>query len=462
MPAGPPSGRSRAVAAGLLGLGLLLLGGAGPARADFDDALRAFERGDDARARQELRPLLATDNPAAFWLAGRMAEAGRNGGPPDAAEAAKWYRRAADGGNVPAMLSLAVLHLEGRGVPQSDTRAGEWLRKAAGRGSAQALLLTGAMRLEGRLGPVSDGPGYLRKAMAAGSGEAAVLLGELYLAGKVVPRDPAEAYRLALFAESKGKLGEPFASRLGRLSAQAASDLPPAQAQAIRSRPGGRDVSPRQEDNPAERLRTGTGFVVSRLGHVVTNAHVAEGCKSLVAMVDGKPVAASLLRLDPEHDLALVRLAVAPDKVLTLREGRELSPGTPVFAAGFPGEAARTGQMRVTSGRTRELASGMGPAGDLAVSATVLPGNSGGPLLDAGGRVAGVVRARRDGAAVRARVSEGLADVGFAVPLASLKAFLSRGQVPFVAAPSSGERSIVDVERDLSGAVLPLFCRPGR
>ncbi|HML56487.1 MAG TPA: hypothetical protein PKC79_20515, partial [Solidesulfovibrio magneticus] len=79
-----------------------------------------------------------------------------------------------------------------------------------------------------------------------------------------------------------------------------------------------------------------------------------------------------------------------------------------------------------------------------------------------GGRVAGVVRARRDGAAVRARVGEGLADVGFAVPLASLKAFLSRGQVPFVAAPSSGERNVIDVERDLVGAVLPLFCRPVR
>ncbi len=462
MAAHPASGRRKAVAAGLFGLSLVLGWGTAAARADFDDALRAFERGDNARARQELRPLLATDNPAAFWLAGRMAETGKNGGPPDAAEAAKWYRRAADGGSAPAMLALAVLHLEGRGVAQSDTRAGDWLRKAAGRGSAQALLLLGAMRLEGRLGPASDGPGYLRKAMAAGSGEAAVLLGELYLAGKVVPRDPAEAYRLALFAESKGRLSEPFAGRLGRLLAQAASDLPPAQAQSIRGRAGGREASPRQEEQPAERLRTGTGFVVSRLGHVVTNAHVAEGCKSLWAMVDGKPVAASLLRLDPEHDLALVRLAVAPDKVLVLREGRELSPGTPIFAAGFPGEAARTGRMRVTSGRTRELASGMGPAGDLAVSATVLPGNSGGPLLDAGGRVAGVVRARRDGAAARAWVGEGLADVGFAVPLASLKAFLSRGQVPFISAPSSGERNVVDLERDLSGAVLPLFCRPGR
>jgi S1-C subfamily serine protease len=457
-------------------VGLLLGLGTGQrlARADFDDALRAYERGDDAGARRELRPLLAADNPAAAWLAGRMAEAGRSGTGPDPAEAAKWYRRAADGGSVPAMLALAVLNLEGRGLPQSDIRAGDWLKKAAGRGSAQALLLLGAMRLEGRLGPASDGPGYLRRAVAAGSTEAAVLLGELYLAGRLVPRDPAEAYRLALAAEGKGRLDGALAARHGRLQAQAASELPPATAQAIRARAGadgrggagGRSGDGGQDGKTPEpqapSLRTGTGFVVSRLGHVVTNAHVADGCKSLTAMVDGRPVAASLSRVDATHDLALVRLAVAPAKVLTLREGRELSPGTPVFAAGYPGEAARTGRLRITSGRTRELASGVGPPGDLAVSAEVLPGNSGGPLLDAGGRVAGVVRARRDSAAVRARVGEGLADVGFAVPLATLKAFLSRGQVPFVAAPSSRTLSIIDLESELGGAVLPLFCRPGR
>lgn len=431
----------------------------GPALADFDDALKAYERGDDAAALRELRPLLKSGSPPAAWLMGRMCETGRGGAA--LAEAAVWYRKAAEGGNVPAMLGLAELHLLGRGVPQSDARAGEWLKKAAAKGSARGLFLLGLMRLEGRLGPPADAPGYLRRAVAAGSGEAAVVLGELFLAGRIVARDPAEAYRLAVAAAASGKVDPAATKRLAALTRAAEKELPPAQAQSIRARltPG---KPPAPVPPPAGQLRTGTGFVVSRVGHVLTNAHVALGCGRLEAVIDGRPVAASLVRSDPGLDLALIKLAVAPSRALTFREGSDLAPDMPVYAAGYPGEAARSGRLRITSGRTRELAAGAGSAKDVAVSAEVLPGNSGGPLLDSGGRVAGVVRARRDSDALRQRVGEGVADVGFAVPLSAVKGFLARGQTPIATAPSGRILDAAALARELDGVVIPLFCRAGQ
>lgn len=429
-------------------------------RADFDDALRAYERGDNAAVLRELKPLLASGSPPAFWLMGRMRQAGR-GGPADAAEAARWYRKAADGGNVPAMLSLGELYLRGQGVAQSDGQAGDWFKKAAAKGSPHGLCLLGLMRLEGRLGPASDGPAYLRRAVAAGSPEAALALGELYLAGRVVPRDPGQAYRLALTGEGLVKTDGEIKTRLAALAAAAEKELPATTSLALRAKIQP-DKPPPPAPVPEDRIRTGTGFVVSRLGHVLTNAHVAMGCGRIDAVIDGRPVAATPVRFDPANDLALLKLAVAPSRALTFRESNTLAPETPVFAAGYPGERARTGRLRITSGRTRELASGAGDDKGVAVSAEVLPGNSGGPLLDGSGRVAGVVRARRDTDAVRERVGDGVPDVGFAVPLAEVKSFLARGQTPIVTAPSGQTLDEAALARELSGVVVPLFCRPGR
>ena len=431
------------------------------ARADFDDAFKAYERGEDAVVVRELRPLLSAGSPPAFWLMGRMRAAGRGGGAPDAADAARWYRKAAAGGNVPAMLALGELCLAGQGVVQSDGQAGDWFKKAAAKGSARGLYLLGVMRLDGRLGPASDAPAYLRRAVAAGSPEAALTLGELALAGRVVPRDPGEAYRLALAGAAMPRAEGTVKTRLAALASAAEKELPAATALALRSKEHSGNP-PEATPLPDGWMRTGTGFVVSRLGHVLTNAHVARGCGRLDAVIDGRLVAAAPIRFDPADDLALLKLAVAPSRALAFREANVLAPGTAVFAAGYPGERARTGRLRITSGRIREVASGFGGGNGVAVSAEVLPGNSGGPLLDDSGRVAGVVRARRDSDAVRNRVGSGVADMGFVVPLAAVKAFLARGQTPIVTAPSGHRLDAAALAGELSGVVVPLYCRPAR
>ncbi|MGE4535568.1 MAG: trypsin-like peptidase domain-containing protein [Desulfovibrio sp.] len=440
-----------------------LLALASPGLADYDDALRAFERGQDAVALRELAPLVKAGSPSALFLLGAMREAGR-GGAKDPAGAARLYRQAAEGGNTPAMTALGLLYYRGEGVAQSDAMASKYFRKAAGKGSAQALYLLGLMRLSGRGGPTADAVGYLRRAVRAGSPEAAAVLGELLLTGRGVVRNPAAAYAMALDALAGDRIVAATRDRLTALAERAGKALDPTVALRIEGKARGRQGTDRRHGDgpgaaPKGPVITGTGFVVSRLGHVLTNAHVAAHCRRLMAVVDGKAMGASLLRADPNHDLALLRLAASPPEALIFREGDALPAGTPVYAAGYPGRAALTGRLRVTAGRTRELARGAGPGREQAVTAEVLPGNSGGPLLDAAGHVAGVVAARRDTEGARRVAGDAPPDMGFVVPLAAVKAFLARGQVPIASAPSARTLDAAGIAGAVSGKVVPLFCQ---
>ena len=142
----------------------------------------------------------------------------------------------------------------------------------------------------------------------------------------------------------------------------------------------------------------GSGWVVSP-GRVVTNAHVVAGAATIFVKdpSGSRSLGATLVAFDPERDLAVLDvtgLAAAP-----LQLGRTLHPGDPAYAAGYPGDGAYT----VNAERIREELIARG--GDIYQSSTVdrqiyslrgsvRPGNSGGPLLDASGKVAGVVFAR--------------------------------------------------------------------
>lgn len=450
-----------------LGVGLalgawLVLVGPFAARADYDAALRAVEQGDDAAAVRELAPLVRAGSPSALYLLGFLRENGR-GGPRDPAAAATLYRQAAAGGNVPALTALAGLTLRGDGVPQNDARAGELLARAAAKGSARAWYLLGRMRLENRGGPPPDAPRYLRRAAKAGSAAAAADLAELLLTGRLVGRDPAEAYRLVLAARADAPDQAALRARLESLAGQARQQLDPTVALALAAKAGraGSAKPPAQAPGQGQ-LRSGTGFVVSRLGHVLTCAHVVDGCPRLAARVEGKPMAVRLARLDRRDDLALLVLAVAPPRALAFREGDVLPEGLPVVAVGYPGRAALTGQVRLTAGRTRRVADRAGPRGDQAITAMVQPGNSGGPLLDASGHVAGVVSAKRNTAAIRQDLGDAPAEMGFVVPLARVKAFLAAGQTPTTSAPAGRILDASALAATVSGTVIPLYCLPAQ
>jgi S1-C subfamily serine protease len=162
---------------------------------------------------------------------------------------------------------------------------------------------------------------------------------------------------------------------------------------------------------------SGSGFVVSSNGLILTNNHVISGATTIaVTFEDGRQLSGTVVSTDPEHDLALVRVAATGLTPLSLGGSGALVVGQVAIAIGSPlGTFSDTITQGIVSGLGRAIDVGVAGsrrtihlAGLIQTDAAINPGNSGGPLLDAAGRVIGIVTAS-------AANSQG---VGFAVPIA--------------------------------------------
>ena len=140
---------------------------------------------------------------------------------------------------------------------------------------------------------------------------------------------------------------------------------------------------------------TGSGFVIDTEGHIVTNAHVVDGASSLgVRFANGKQVAATLVGKDPSTDLAVIDVNVAASELdpLSLADESSVDVGDPVVAIGSPFGLEGTLTAGIVShlDRTIEAPNGYAIDGAIQTDAAINHGNSGGPLLDASGKVIGV------------------------------------------------------------------------
>lgn len=166
---------------------------------------------------------------------------------------------------------------------------------------------------------------------------------------------------------------------------------------------------------------TGTGFIISEDGYIVTNNHVVEGSQALqVVFENGDIVDADLVGTDPFTDLAVVKVDVPVPATVPLGDSTALRPGDPVIAIGSAlGEYTNTVTMGIVSGLNRSLRGDHGAMMENLIQhdAPINPGNSGGPLINLRGEVVGVNTAvvRNSGSGINA---EGL---GFAIPSETVK-----------------------------------------
>ncbi|MCW3842077.1 trypsin-like peptidase domain-containing protein [Micromonospora yasonensis] len=141
----------------------------------------------------------------------------------------------------------------------------------------------------------------------------------------------------------------------------------------------------------------GSGFVVSADGHIVTNDHVVSGGpgKATVIFNDGSTAPGTVVGQDPESDIAVIKVARTGLKPVEFGDSDALAVGDPVLAIGSPLSLANTVTAGIVSALDRTMQAGE-PGGPtryyaaIQTDAAVNHGNSGGPLVDGGGRVVGV------------------------------------------------------------------------
>jgi S1-C subfamily serine protease len=168
-------------------------------------------------------------------------------------------------------------------------------------------------------------------------------------------------------------------------------------------------ASATQEDD----VSTGSGFVIDDDGYVCTNAHVVAGATEVrVTVSGGRSVSARVVGKDPSTDVALLKIdADGLDlRALELGDSDTVEVGDPTIAIGNPYGLDRTLTTGVVSAKQRRITApdGFSIKDVIQTDAALNPGNSGGPLIDARGRVIGMNS--------QLAVGEG-AGIGFAVPI---------------------------------------------
>src|SRR5579871_5149563 len=180
------------------------------------------------------------------------------------------------------------------------------------------------------------------------------------------------------------------------------------------------------EEAARARGGAGSGVVVTPDGYLLTNEHVVQRVsEARVAFVDGRSVPAVVAGRDPATDLAVLRAQAGALPYAQLTGGQRLRAGQLVVAVGNPLGFESTVSAGVVSALGRSLRSRQGRLieGIVQHTAALNPGNSGGPLVDAKGRVVGI------NTAIIAQAQ----GIGFSVPAATaqwvLTEILTQGRV---------------------------------
>jgi len=180
-------------------------------------------------------------------------------------------------------------------------------------------------------------------------------------------------------------------------------------------------------DRKQPRSGMGSGFIIDKEGHILTNNHVIHGADEIIVLIEEggngeKEYKAKLVGTDSKTDIALIKLVLEEGDrknfpVLTLGNSDNLEVGEWVVAIGNPFGLSHTVTVGVVSAKERNI--GSGPYDEfIQTDASINPGNSGGPLMNIKGEVIGI------NTAIISGNSGGNVGIGFAIPINIAKGIL--------------------------------------
>lgn len=206
--------------------------------------------------------------------------------------------------------------------------------------------------------------------------------------------------------------------------------------------------------------QTGTGFVVSANGHIVTNHHVIHGCVGDIKgnLTGEAPTTLRVVNSDAANDLALLQGPAASFKAFAKIRDRAMHSGDSVVAIGFPYRGMLSSDFTVTTGIVSSLSGLYNDTRFLQISAAVQPGNSGGPLFDTSGDIVGVVTGKLDALRVAQRTGTIPENINFAIKTGAIRDFLDNGVVAYETAAPGTELKTPDITGNARAYTLMISC----
>ena len=167
---------------------------------------------------------------------------------------------------------------------------------------------------------------------------------------------------------------------------------------------------------------SGSGFIITQDGYIVTNHHVVSGASSVtVTLYDGTEYPATVVGSDSDYDVAVLKINATDLQPVTLGNSSSVNVGDSVLAIGNPlGELTFSMSQGIVSCCDRAINVDGTPFNMIQVDASINPGNSGGPLMNLYGEVVGIVSAKYS--SYSDTTVEGL---GFAIPIGDVQAIIT-------------------------------------
>jgi S1-C subfamily serine protease len=358
-------------------------------------------------------------SPVAWFVLGSYYEEGF-GVTADIEQAAVWYQKSAGGGNPSGQFSYAVLLQKGNGVGKDESLAVKYYRASAIQSNADSQYCMGVAHLKGLGVSVSMPEGLAWLTIAANNGQTEA---KAFISG--IPALPAQ-------------LRQAVSNRISSLSAEIAAS------------PQTRDgpepwSSPKRNPGAALPGKTvkwsGSGFLITSQGHIITNHHVAPPGTKIQVITRFGALSATILKTDETNDLTLLKVdgTFVP---IALSTSSKVRLGATVATIGFPNTEMQGFSPKLTKGEISSLAGLRDDPKYFQISAAVQPGNSGGPLFDSSGNVVGVVTAKINQKAAIAKTGTIAENVNFAVKSIHLLAFLESTPEVFSQLPQPTTRSL--------------------
>jgi S1-C subfamily serine protease len=203
------------------------------------------------------------------------------------------------------------------------------------------------------------------------------------------------------------------------------------------------------DDNKIVAAASGTGFFVSKSGHIISNHHVIEGCDTTKLTFKGKEVVADVLAVDKMNDLAILKANLVPEKVYPVAT-EDAGLLEDIIIAGYPLGKKVSAAIKTSKGSVTALAGYGDNYSEFQTDAALNQGNSGGPIMNQKGNVIGVAVANYGKKA-------GVESFNFGIKSSTLKTFASANGLTFLP-PNNRELSNKDLGKLITDGTVYLEC----